>query len=338
MDSLTQLTFGAACGEALLGKKVGKKALLWGAAIGTLPDLDILIPLGGPVNNFVYHRGFSHSMILLTLLAPLMAWLIVKIHPMAKQYYRQWMLLCFVVFQASVILDLMTIYGTQIFWPIDKTPMAIPVLFIIDPTFTLPIFSGVLAALLLKRHRELGHRLNTIGLCLSLAYLAWAYTASGVVEKKVIEKLERQEIAYSQLVCSPAPFTTLLWRVVGIDNDQYFETYYSIFDRDTPLFVDFYPRNLNLLNGIKSHPPVAKLKHFTRGFYTLSAEDDYVAMTDLRMGWEPDYAFRFKVARLTHSQAVPMDDEIMRTNQNVKHLAWIWSRIWRPLPKFQPAI
>ena len=333
MDSLTQLTFGAACGEAILGKKLGKKALYWGALVGTLPDLDILIPLGGPVDSFVHHRGFSHSMIVLTLLAPLMAWLIVKIHPATKPYYRQWVMLCFVVFQASVILDLMTIYGTQIFWPVDKTPMAIPVLFIIDPAFTLPVFSGILAALLLKRNRLLGNRLNTIGLCLSLAYLAWAFTAAGVVERKVTEKLARQQISHSQLVCSPAPFTTLLWRVVGIDNDQYFETYYSVFDRETPLFVDVYPRQLNLLNGIESHLPVVKLKHFTRGYYSLSTEDGYVVMTDLRMGSEPDYVFRFKVGRLSDGRSKPVDDEIIRTNQDIRNLAWIWARIWTPLPR-----
>ena len=61
MDSLTQLTFGAACGETILGKKVGKKALFWGAILGSLPDLDVFIPLGSPVDDFVYHRGFSHS-------------------------------------------------------------------------------------------------------------------------------------------------------------------------------------------------------------------------------------------------------------------------------------
>ena len=55
MDSLTQLTFGAACGEAILGKKVGRKALVWGAILGTLPDLDVFIPLGSPVDDFVYH-------------------------------------------------------------------------------------------------------------------------------------------------------------------------------------------------------------------------------------------------------------------------------------------
>ena len=47
MDSLTQLTFGDACGEAILGQKVGRKALVWGAILGTLPDLDVFIPSAG---------------------------------------------------------------------------------------------------------------------------------------------------------------------------------------------------------------------------------------------------------------------------------------------------
>ena len=87
MDSLTQLTFGAACGEAVLGRKVGGRAIVWGAILGTLPDLDVFIPLGGPVNDFVYHRGFSHSLILLALLSPLTAWLITKIHPDTKRFF-----------------------------------------------------------------------------------------------------------------------------------------------------------------------------------------------------------------------------------------------------------
>ena len=333
MDSLTQLTFGAACGEAILGQKVGRKALVWGAVLGTLPDLDVFIPLGGPVNDFVYHRGFSHSLILLALLSPMIAWLISKIHPDTKRYYRGWVLLSFLVLESSVLLDLLTIYGTQIFWPFDTTPMAIPVLFIIDPLFTLPILSGVLAALVLNRHPSLGHRLNTIGLLVSLVYLAWAFGAGEFVERRVREKLARQEVSYSQFVSSPAPFTTLLWRVVGIEKDRYFETYFSLFDQNTPLSVDFYPRNLALMTGIEEHPPVVKLKWFTRGYYALSTVDEDVVMTDLRMGSEPDYVFRFKVARLNDLHPNPIDDERLKTNQDWRRLAWVWKRIWTPMPE-----
>jgi inner membrane protein len=333
MDSLTQLTFGAACGEAVLGQKVGRKALVWGAVLGTLPDLDVFIPLGGPVNDFVYHRGFSHSLILLALFSPIIAWLISKIHPETKPHYRGWVLLSFLVLEASVLLDFLTIYGTQILWPFDRTPLAYPVLFIIDPLFTLPVLSGVLAALTLKRNRSLGYRINSMGLFLSLAYLVWALGAGEFVERRVKEKLARQEVSYSQFISSPAPFTTLLWRVVGIHKNQYFETYFSIFDQNTPLVIDFYPRNLALMAGIEEHPPVAKLKWFTRGYYALSTAGDHVVMTDLRMGSEPDYVFRFKVARLNDQHALPIGDERLRTTPDWRRLAWVWKRIWNPVPQ-----
>ena len=332
MDSLTQLTFGAACAEAVMGRKVGSKAIVWGAVLGTLPDLDVFIPLGGPVNDFVYHRGFSHSLIVLAVLAPAIAWLITKVHPDTKRYYRRWVLLSLLVLEASVLLDLLTIYGTQIFWPFDTTPMAVPILFIIDPFFTLPVLSGVLAALVLKRQNAWGHRLNTVGLTISLAYLVWAFGAGQFVERRVTEKLARQEVSYAQFVASPAPFNTLLWRIVGIDGDRYFETYFSLFDGDAPLVVNYYPRNLALVAGIEAHPPVAKLRWFTRGYYAVSIVDDHIAMTDLRMGSEPDYVFQFKVAQLNDSHAVPIDDERLETNRDWRGLAWIWKRIWAPMP------
>ena len=333
MDSLTQLTFGAACAEAIIGKKVGRKAAVWGAILGTLPDLDVFIPLGGPVNDFVYHRGFSHSLIVIAVLSPMIAWLITKVHPDTKRYYRRWVLLSLLVLEASVLLDLLTIYGTQIFWPLDTTPVAIPVLFIIDPFFTLPLLSGVLAALVLKRQRSLGHRLNTVGLTLSLAYLVWAFGAAEFVERRVTAKLVRQEVSYSQFISSPAPFNTLLWRIVGIDKNQYFETYFSLLDGEAPLAVDFYPRNLALSAGIEDHPPVVKLTRFTRGYYAFSTVGKYIAMTDLRMGSEPDYVFRFKVAKWNDSHAIPIDDERLETTRDWRGLTWIWARIWSPIPQ-----
>ena len=325
MDSLTQLTFGAACGEAILGKKVGRKALVWGAILGTLPDLDVFIPLGSPVDDFVYHRGFSHSLFLLTALSPVFAWLITKVHKDTKPLLNKWMLLTFVVLNGSVLLDLFTIYGTQIFWPLDTTPLAVPTLFIIDPLFTLPILIGVSGALFLKNHR-----LNFTGLSLSLAYLIWALGIGVFVNGKMEEKLNEQGVPYSQFISSPAPFTTLLWRTVGIHHDQYFETYYSLFDGDAPLSVNFYPRNLSLMKGIGEHSPVVKLKSFTKGYFAMADINGSVTMTDLRMGSEPDYVFQFKVAEYNNSLARPIVAQRIQTTRDWGRLPWLWKRIWDP--------
>ena len=48
MDSLTQVALGSAVGYAVLGNKIGRKAVFWGAALGTLPDLDVFFTLWRP--------------------------------------------------------------------------------------------------------------------------------------------------------------------------------------------------------------------------------------------------------------------------------------------------
>jgi inner membrane protein len=79
MDSLTQIVLGAAVGEAVLGKKVGNKAMLWGAIAGTIPDLDVFIKLfTDPITSTELHRGISHSLFFSIVMAPILAWLVTK--------------------------------------------------------------------------------------------------------------------------------------------------------------------------------------------------------------------------------------------------------------------
>lgn len=64
MDSLSQLTLGAAVGEVVLGKKIGNRAMVWGAVAGTIPDLDVI---GNyfmtDLQGLLFHRGISHSIL-----------------------------------------------------------------------------------------------------------------------------------------------------------------------------------------------------------------------------------------------------------------------------------
>ena len=87
MDSFTQFALGAAIGGAALGPRAGRKAILWGGVCGTLPDLDIFVPLGDPVSDFTYHRGVSHAFFFLTLAAPVVAALIWRLHPDLRGSY-----------------------------------------------------------------------------------------------------------------------------------------------------------------------------------------------------------------------------------------------------------
>ncbi|PCJ67320.1 MAG: metal-dependent hydrolase [Bacteroidetes bacterium] len=79
MDSLTQIVLGAAVGEVVLGKKIGNKAMLWGAIAGTIPDLDVYQSLiFDSLRANELHRGFLHSILFSVVFAPLLAWLVLK--------------------------------------------------------------------------------------------------------------------------------------------------------------------------------------------------------------------------------------------------------------------
>ncbi len=53
-------------------------------------------------------------------------------------------------------------------------------------------------------------------------------------------------------------------------------------------------------------------------------------MTDLRMGSEPDYIFRFNVAKLSHTNATPIDDKQLKTIVNWQRLGWVWKKSGPP--------
>ena len=81
MDSITQAALGAAIGEATLGRKVGNKAPIWGAVVGSLPDLDVLFnPLMDQVTQLTWHRGYSHSILLNLIAAFVVGWLLSRLH------------------------------------------------------------------------------------------------------------------------------------------------------------------------------------------------------------------------------------------------------------------
>lgn len=72
MDSLTQIVLGAAVGEAVLGKKIGNKAMLYGAIAGTIPDLDVISSFfTDTVTALEIHRGFTHSILFSVIFAPI---------------------------------------------------------------------------------------------------------------------------------------------------------------------------------------------------------------------------------------------------------------------------
>lgn len=320
MDSVTQLALGAAVGEACLGRKVGGKAALVGAACATLPDLDSFIPYGSAVASFTYHRSFSHSLIVLTLLSPLVAWALMKILKPPAELVRPWFLLVFLALVTHPLLDVFTVYGTQLFWPLYVYPFSGSSVFIVDPLYTLILGLGVLIALTTSRRSHNRGWINWTGLALSSLYLCWGVAGRFHVEGSMREILADRGLAYERLLATPAPLNSILWRVVVMAEGGYYEAFYPILEGREDVEMSFHADDKSLLKGIETHWPVERLKWFTHGFYSVREENGEVLMADLRMGLEPSYIFTFKVAELGPRGIKPVEDEI-RPN------AWSWEQI-----------
>jgi len=327
MDSLTQLALGAAVGEAVIGRQVGNRALLWGAVAGTLPDLDVFVPLGDAVSDFTYHRSATHSLLMMALATPLLVWLITCLHADTRAHWKRWAAAVYGAFATHALLDSMTSYGTQLFWPLVNTPVSLSSIFIIDPLYTLPLLAGALAALLMTRDRGRGHWLNGAGLAVSSVYLGWTLIAKAVVDDAFETALRAQGIPHRALFTTPAPFNSLLWRAVARDDGAYYVGYYSLFDNGGGIRFRRYPSDDGLLDTLAGHWPVERLKWFTRGFYAVSESHGDVVIADLRMGLEPDYVFRFKVGKISNPHPLPAATEQLPAARDFRVLRRVWQRI-----------
>jgi len=91
MDSVSQIVLGAAVGEVVLGKRLGNKAMFWGAVGGTIPDLDVITkPVMTELQSLAFHRGISHSITFAVIGGLFFGWLIYKLYesPYSQQILR----------------------------------------------------------------------------------------------------------------------------------------------------------------------------------------------------------------------------------------------------------
>ncbi len=117
MDSLTQFALGSAIGIAVMGRRTAPwKAALIGGLAGTVPDLDAFYNHGDPVSNMTLHRGNSHALFWLTLISPVVALGAAKLLREMDRFPRWW-LAVWLALVTHPLLDLMTVYGTQLLLP-----------------------------------------------------------------------------------------------------------------------------------------------------------------------------------------------------------------------------
>lgn len=328
MDSLTQAVLGASVAGVCAPKGHRRKALLVGAGLGTVPDLDVLIDFGGVVENFTYHRGFSHS---LFVLAPfsVFLWLALKRWwPPVSESPLRWLAAISLTLLTHPLLDAHTAYGTQLFWPMTVPPTMWATLFIIDPLYSLPLLVGVSVAAV----RPFGNRSGLAlrgGLALSTVYLGWSWTAQAMVENHARESLAALQIQDAPMFITPTPLNTLLWRIVVLDEDSYLEGFDSLLLDEETIQFKRYESDTKSLQEAGEVWAVARLRWFSRDFLKAYVDGNRLVLSDLRMGQEPTYVFNHAVAIRGNPHWMAIEAERLSFSFEDRALTEVWDRIWQ---------
>ena len=326
MDSLSQAVLGASVAGAVAPAGHRGKAMLLGAGLGTLPDLDVFIDFGGAVENFTYHRGFSHSLFVLAPFSALLWLLLRRWWAPVRDAPLRWLAAISLALLTHPVLDAHTAYGTQLFWPMSVSPTSWATLFIIDPLYTLPLLVGVLVAVF---RRKVGGTALRIGLVVSTLYVGWSWVAQATVSRNVDEALASMELEDAPVFLTPTPLNTLLWRVVVMTDDGYLEGFDSLVIDEGAIRFTAYPSAVDVMEDASDVWAVERLRWFARDFVKARVDNDRLVISDLRMGQEPTYVFSHAVATRgnPHWKAVPA--ELLPMSFGDRALAETWDRIWR---------
>lgn len=339
MDSLTQIVLGAATAEAVAGRKLGNKALFWGAVAGTLPDLDILVyPFIDSVKELSVHRGESHAIFYILIFAPLIAWLVHKLYK-KKHSYQTWCALFLVAMVTHPILDAFTTFGTQLWLPFTRERVAWNSIFVADPLYTLPFLLSLIVLAFFNKESGKRRIINWLGLGVSTFYLIFTLFNKQTVINQFVQGMDSQNIEYQdeRIMVSPTPLNNIMWHAVAETEDGYYMGLYSKLDDGLPTDYIFVPRNEHLLEKYKGTKALSELKWFSKGYYTVEESiNDTLLFIDLRFGlmtgWKEGqkkiYPFKFK---LFEKDGKPEIENVRGVEEVDLEFGRVFSEFWERL-------
>jgi len=287
MDSVTQAALGAAVGGLQLGPKLGRRALLLGAAVATVPDLDVLvIPLLDPLVQLTAHRTYTHNVFFITAASLLLAALL---NGWRRDIgYRAWLGFCLATIGTAVALDCLTAYGVPLFYPLSDYSVAIASISVVDPVYTVPLLIAVGVALARAWRPSARHWLGW-ALLVSSAYLALGMVIKLHAHSVFARQLAAEGVSYQRLFIKPTFFNVLLWRGVAETADGYRVGFYSLLDNGARVSFRAYDKGFERLGELSGAPVLRALSRATNGYYQVLAGDQGLLVRDMRYGSGTDW-------------------------------------------------
>ncbi|MDQ6987888.1 MAG: metal-dependent hydrolase [Mariprofundaceae bacterium] len=292
VDPLTHALSGAMLARALPKKPLAKTQIALLVLLTMIPDADFVLKIISDTTYLEYHRGITHSLLIL----PLWTWLFYALLSKTQASIPAWLIGAAIALHIG--LDLITSFGTMILAPFSDWRAALDLVFIIDPLFTACLLLPLLGAAVFRRQARV------FGLCalfLMLGYLAlstWTHQRAMLV----VRHAHPHAISHAAL---PLPFSPFHWQLIASYPDHYVRAGINLLPSFpgsaiffSAAFVKTYMPPLNeekqlrwqtlpamrAVQHIEGLPGVAFYLWFARFPVLLAHDDKHLEFGDLRFG------------------------------------------------------
>lgn len=224
MDTVTHVLFGSLIARVIAphetkpGNSFKKNDPLFITAFaGAFPDIDYLSFWINPLLFLAeWHRSITHSLFMVPLWGVVLTVFFLSVLPRLRGCAKMVFLYSVAGLVSHIFLDILTVYGTEIFYPFSDRLISLAITFVIDPYFT------VVVAITLFISLNMRSRPTAItGIVLILIYLSfqWQVKQDAI---KISEGYGNNQIdTYSDIIALPQPFSPFHWRVIVRNSNEY---------------------------------------------------------------------------------------------------------------------
>jgi len=335
MDSVSHIVIGAAIGETLLGKKIGRWGMLLGAIAKSVPDFDLFYTgLSDPRAYMCEHRAHTHSLFIEALYAVPIAWLLVKLFKQKVSFKRMlvFMLACL---WGHSLLDWCTNFGTQLLLPFTNENYSLNTLAIVDLLFTLPMLMMVVIAVFHKRNEARRNRLARFSLIYCGVYLGLTFINKVQAENIVQKSITKNNIPVTDHMTNPTMLNNILWYTVGSNDSTVFIGEFNLLHRKNPITWYSYPRNTHLMENSKSKKDIAILKWFGDPYTIAQTNGDTLNMHAVKFGrtnmvereLKKTFIFHYKLYQKDGKEIMGMEQANENNTDFKEGFVDLWERI-----------
>ena len=234
MDTITHALSGALLARATArtndGFSMNRRTWI-GALVASLPDIDFVLLSFDSMTYLTWHRGPTHSLVLLPLWTLLLAKLI---YVMFHKQLPFWSLVtvCGACLGVHIVGDLITAYGTRIFFPLTDLRATFSTTFIIDLLFTGILILGLIVSRIWEPQRSATAALAVLALYVAMQSY-WHREASSLARTFA----RHSEFTGYELFALPQPLSPLNWKLVVVNNDVYYEAYVRLHGTGSPFLA-----------------------------------------------------------------------------------------------------